>query len=456
VALLAILVTAVAGVSAAAPGRLIKVTTAADVVDPTDGLCSLREAITAANTNTGSGAEPGECRSGSRRTDTVQVPAGTYALTLEGVNEDGNATGDLDILDDVVIAGAGSGPAGTVLDGAEMDRIIDVRAPKIVVAISGVTIKNGNLFDDAGGAILNITGSLTVTDSVLSDNTTGEGPGGAIANVSGTVKVTNTRFLRNSAGQGAGIVNDSGTVVVTRANFSRNTAFFSGGGIYNRFAEATATVTESTFTHNTGGYGGAIQNESGTLNLIKSTLSANRAAGGGAGLLNFDGTVNVVNSTIAGNSAQGDNGGGIFNVGGTLNVVNSTIAGNSVATDFQGGGVAVAEGTATLTNTILANNTGDNCFGPVVDGGNNISFPASDASCPETFSNGDPELGPLQSNGGPTQTMALGEGSAAIDAGDDAVCAAPASEGGAGGVDQRGVTRPQGPHCDIGSFERAS
>ena len=58
-------------------------------------------------------------------------------------------------------------------------------------------------------------------------------------------------------------------------------------------------------------------------------------------------------------------------------------------------------------------------------------------------------LGPLQDNGGPTQTMALLPGSAAIDAANDAICAAPPVNN----LDQRGITRPQGPHCDIGAFE---
>jgi hypothetical protein len=55
----------------------------------------------------------------------------------------------------------------------------------------------------------------------------------------------------------------------------------------------------------------------------------------------------------------------------------------------------------------------------------------------------------LQNNGGPTYTMALGPGSAAIDAANDAICAAPPVNN----LDQRGVTRPIGVHCDIGAYE---
>ena len=68
----------------------------------------------------------------------------------------------------------------------------------------------------------------------------------------------------------------------------------------------------------------------------------------------------------------------------------------------------------TLKNTIVANSpTGGNCYGTITDGGGNLSYP--DTTCPGI--NGDPMLGPLQNNGGPTETMALGPGSAAIDAG---------------------------------------
>ena len=59
----------------------INVTTTADQIADT-GACSLREAIIAANSNAPSGATPGECPSGSSAsTDTINVPAGTYALT---------------------------------------------------------------------------------------------------------------------------------------------------------------------------------------------------------------------------------------------------------------------------------------------------------------------------------------------------------------------------------------
>jgi hypothetical protein len=74
--------------------------------------------------------------------------------------------------------------------------------------------------------------------------------------------------------------------------------------------------------------------------------------------------------------------------------------------------------------------------------------PVEDNTC-GLIGGSDPLLGPLQNNGGPTKTHALLPGSPAIDAGNDAVCAADPVNG----LDQRGVARPQGASCDIGAYE---
>jgi hypothetical protein len=95
---------------------------------------------------------------------------------------------------------------------------------------------------------------------------------------------------------------------------------------------------------------------------------------------------------------------------------------------------------------LLASNSGGNCSGPVLDGGHDLSF--AGAGCPATFAGGDPNLGPLQDNGGPSQTVSLGTGSAAIDQ-------IPGSGAGCEPTDQRGVARPTGASCDIGAYEVA-
>jgi hypothetical protein len=151
------------------------------------------------------------------------------------------------------------------------------------------------------------------------------------------------------------------------------------------------------------------------------------------------GTVVVSNCTFSDNIYCG------IGNDGTVIVSNSTFSGNGSA--YHSGISNGNSGTVTLKNTVVANSQpGINCFGPITDGGGNLSYP--DASCPGI--NEDPKLGPLQNNGGRTYTMALGPGSAAIDAGNEAICAvAPVNN-----LDQRGVTRPRGPHCDIGAVEQ--
>jgi hypothetical protein len=136
---------------------------------------------------------------------------------------------------------------------------------------------------------------------------------------------------------------------------------------------------------------------------------------------------------------------------------NVTITGNSAG---KGGGIDISSGSVVLANTILAGNAGatgaPDCAGPLTTHGYNLF--GTTTGCTVTLGTGDianptPKLGPLASNGGPTQTHALLPGSPAIDAGNpappgsgDDACAA---------TDQRGIARPQplGGRCDIGAYE---
>ena len=215
-----------------------------------------------------------------------------------------------------------------------------------------------------------------------------------------------------------------------------------GGGIF--IHGGMLIVADSTISNNAARSGGGIE-VSGVITMTRSTLSNNTAYWGGG--INNLGQAILVNSTFSGNSAT--EGGGICNSS-KLTVINSTVAGNSAA---DGGGIysGIYIGSAfTLKNVIVANSGGENCYGPVIDGGGNLQYGGSTPdSCGVTIPTGDPQLGLLADNGGFTWTMALMLGSAAIDAADDATCAVPPVNN----LDQRGVTRPIGAHCDIGAYE---
>ncbi len=146
------------------------------------------------------------------------------------------------------------------------------------------------------------------------------------------------------------------------------------------------------------------------------------------------GNMTLTNTTLSGNTSIAWYGGAAFHTDGVLELLNSTVTANvsppSAPAALFVGTFTAAGATLRMTNTIIAGNT-SGCFagffgsGPVVlaSGGHNV---ASDGTCNLTAAGDqpgtDPLLGPLASNGGPTATHALLDGSPAIDAANAAVC----------------------------------
>jgi hypothetical protein len=269
----------------------------------------------------------------------------------------------------------------------------------------------------------------------------------------GTIRQTcpaanDSRVLRFS-GSGAFTLND--------ATITGSTATTGGGGIEAGNDNAVLTINNSTITDNRASFGAGI-GTAGTVTVRNSTITANTASGalGGGGVRSFNDPVTIINSTLTGNTTPGGPGGGIAVAQNGVVLVYATVVGNSSPTSAN-----VAAGTATTG--------GLTSFGSVISGpqgggancvadsttSNGFNF-SDDASCGftstgDTQDAGDPDLGSLASNGGATQTMLPQAGSPLIDAIPAALCQAD----GASGItsDQRGVTRPEGPGCDIGAVE---
>jgi CSLREA domain-containing protein len=227
---------AIGAAPAFAGDTAINVDTFEDEFDDEGDDCSLREAIEAANTN----ATVDGCEAGSDASiDTINVPDGTYDLTLPG-DDDTNEAGDLDVMSDIHFVAVG-GPV--VIDGgARPGTITPEGTPTTICPFFGIeegnrsrvlhvtddgdadftdfTFKGG--YEEAagsvfGGGILN-NGVLDLVDSTVEDsfvflsNVEGSplGAGGGIANENGQLTLDNTTVRRNAVfdefgnGQAAG------------------------------------------------------------------------------------------------------------------------------------------------------------------------------------------------------------------------------------------------------------
>ena len=389
--------------------------TAADAAVAGDGKCSLREAVLSIN----DAANVGDCVANVAEAygtnDTITLPAGTYNLTVTGLDESVSgsaptyivsnapdaAKGDLDITKSVRIVGAGADTTiiqwGAAVLDADRDRIFHVYNPTPVavtvnVAIEGVTIQGGRTFEQAlatgvpstdpldppgtvydyyfrragGGVAVGAAANYARVNPALTgaDNSTGKGGSrrpeeGEPAGATFSLTLTNVKVLANSAqGDGAGVYTGS-PMTATGVVVSGNTSTVNGGGLYN---EGNTTIVNSTFSNNTAeGGGGVFLTGSNTVSISGSTLSGNTAVGGGGISARSGMTLKVVNSTISGNVGS-DVGAGVYSNGSVqLNFV--TIANNVAGSDSktQGSGINTfpASSTAnavTLKNVLLAGN----------------------------------------------------------------------------------------------------
>jgi len=394
-----------------------------------------------------------------------------------------------------------------VIDGGGVTRLFEVRTNLNFAAV-GVTFANGAHFgaagangsppqpggDGCGAGILNLGGSVSLTNCALTnflvmggsagvDTSTngaiaeaGRGRGAAVCNLGGRITLQGCVLADNravggssagtnspAAGAWGGAVFSDGFLLARNSTLERNVAE-GGSASGSAFGGAVAslgafTLDASTLSENLAqgsdtlstdtnavapgeGSGGAIYVTGGSLVATNSTLAFNRAAGG---------------SGAAANSPRGDGRGGALTlVSNSAALVNLTLALNRAEAGASGdtntggafgGGLANLGGTLTLRNSIVASNTPASFFGGLTDGGYNLSSDDSFAfTAIGSFPNTNALLGPLTTNGGPTRTMALLSGSPARNA-------IPTNLFNVPSVDQRGERRPVGPGSDIGAFE---
>ncbi|NOX55675.1 MAG: hypothetical protein GXP27_14795 [Planctomycetes bacterium] len=314
-----------------------------------DGKVTLREAVQAANTNTAVGDAVAGAVDGDRIVFDSAVFGGTGAtITLDVSLQDIRITDDLEIDG---LTGSGGGATKVTLSGGGHSRIFLIDSAggpgtSQTVRLFGLTFTDGDgtgntsASDGAGGALLIYYASPVTLDRVTVTGNTASASGGGIWNT-GTLTVVNSTVSNNSAGD--------------------------AGGLYNA-GDGTATITSSTFSGNSATDassigGGAIVN-SGTAALTNSTLSGNTSAANGGGLYARSGTSTLDSCTITDNTAQ--YGGGIGQDVGVINILNTIVAENTAtsvypdvfATVTSGGYNLVGDGTGAAGFTGTADQVG--------------------------------------------------------------------------------------------------
>ena len=406
-------------------------------------------------------------------------------------------SGQLEISSNLTIIGPTV--ASLFISGNDKSRVFQIDANSSV-SISGLTVTGGHAPQGPTGTPANPTtrtpggdggqggngggidnlGSLALVDDVITGNTTGSGGVGGPGADTGFVELDPGNG--GPGGSGGGIFS-AGPLSISTCTVSGNTTGNGGaaggypagggggGGGGGIFATGQLTITNSTIDGNSAGSGGGSNlfepgpggsggsaggiYAGGDTVMIGSTISRNRA-GNGVGPINSQGPLGnggagggivswsklaLINCTISGNGAGNGgttfygttpgNGGGI-NSNGPLHLTNVTVAGNSAP--GAGAGLFVTGGSI-LSNTIVAD---------TVHGG-------LDPASSHNLIGANGRLGALGNYGGTTQTIPLLPGSAAIDAGSNALAVGP--DGQPLLTDQRGLPRIVNGTVDIGAYE---
>ena len=422
--------------------------------------CTLREAILTANMTLGIA-------------DRVVLPSRKpYKLAIPG-DDDGGQIGDLDIGNDrLTLVHPGKGRATVDADG--VGRVFDVYS----AATFKQLVITGGAEDYGGGIDVSPPGNATVTDSVVKDNHATIVGGGISTKAGAPLRVVHSRILGNRVdGYGGGVyAHDTLTMIGSLVAGNRTDLSGPGGlggwgggvNIINNTGppskiKNTSIIGNRTGTTPSSNGGGGLVADLGVVRVNGSTIANNRTGGTGGGI-EVDGAepFSIVNSTVA-NNRSGETGGGIHLECCEVKMNSVTVVRNRANTDGigseAGGGIYAMGWPFHVENSLIALNTlsplmagnppvKNDCSStdPLLSLGHNLLSTRSlcdGFDGPGDLVRGRPKIGRLEKNGGPTETIALKRGSAAI---------GKAHKPSAPGRDQRGRKRDN--HPDIGAFER--
>lgn len=373
----------------------------------------------------------------------VTVAAATIgALASQAVGATGCQPTDIVVTNNL----DGAGPPAGSLRAAFATASAAAGPQTICVA---TTVTGPITLTTAGGGELTYNAATTPGLSVNGNGiTVHAAPGTDVidSTATGPLQLDNLTITGGDSPNPGGGVTTSGDATLVNTTITGNTSAGRGGGIV---VLGDVTITNSTITGNTSGFDGGGVCAFGTVHVTGSTISGNTAGGSGdgGGICAF-GDMTVTNSTVTGNASTGVGGG--LDTNGALTLVYATVTQN---TDTVGAANLGFQALASFASVIAHPlGGGANCETTGTSDGFNFTddtscgFPAAD-----THAGADPLLGALAANGGPTLTQLPQPGSPLV----DAIPASSCQADGAAGItqDQRGVTRPQGPGCDVGAVE---
>ena len=398
----------------------IVVNTLADT-NGVNNTCSLRDAISSANTN---GTAPGSnCVPGS----------GDDIIEFTGLSGEITLSSELPFVTSNIIL-QGPGQDTLTISGNNNYGILRTTGSS-VLNIDSLTLSNGTRFQ--GGAVY-------VTNSV-------------ILSINNCTLTGNSAYLGAAvAAYGANPVNpgELPSIFINNTTLSGNSVSNVGGAVIAYDIDSLSISNSVLFDNSAGVGGGAIYAlDTNNLSISNSTLSGNSTGSTGGAILiqNMD-NASIINSTLTGNSVSSQGGAVKADSLANLTISNSLFSGNT----SSGGGSEISFTSTTIT-TDTHNIFGDSSqsFADAFTG-----FTPSAASIIATSTIGagtvNPNalvlssiIAPLVDNGGSTLTHSLVAGSPAINQGDNAICAAAPINN----LDQLGGTRPIDGVCDIGSVE---
>jgi hypothetical protein len=429
---------------------------------------------TSASTAVGGGIyaiRPSSTATSTVTLNNTTLKANTSALYAGGLVNGAGVKADIkngsSIVDNTAVAGGGLFSSGeTSVSGSSLTG-------------NAASYQGGGIY--LGSSVAADTPKLTLTNATVTNNSAASGGGGLLIFKNATANVDGGQFKGNTGlGGGAVVVGDGGTLSADGTTFEDNTASNLGGGaILNSgattFARSTLKGNHSVHTTGITGTGAGIYSGSNTANAttslkVRSSALIENDAWAAAAIFQYSNaagvtnTASVDNSTVSGNTTTSTS--GAIQQHHPITITNSTIVNNTSASNSGGLTLGAANGVS-IAGSIVAGNSGPECTitsGSIAGDTYNLTS-AGDTSCGFTAAEhdvaGDPQLGGLGNNGGPTSTQVPGPVSPALDqvpagtsAGfSDATGGGAVTLCGSGAQDQRGTSRPQGAKCDIGAVE---